>query len=295
MKIGVCLPYLKAGVTREDYLHWFQRIDQGPFHSLSCGERVNGPSYDMGSLLAAAAVATERVEINATLYVLPMHSAVRVAKEIATIDVLSGGRVKRVTLGYGGRPQDYEAMGAAYIGRYGRMDRQVEVLRRVWKQEQIVEGGEPIGPLPLHDGGPELLAGVFGPQALARCARWADGIYAWSGNGEAAELQTLFDRADAAWKEAGRDSRPYRLGGFWFTLADDGKQRMYDYVYNYLAIAGDEIATAMAGMVHRHNADAINAALDNAEEAGCEEVFLVPATADIAEVDRLSELLSRRQ
>ena len=90
MKTGVCLPYMKAGVTRDDYLAWFQRIDEGPFHSLSCGERVNGPSYDMGSLLAAAAVATNRVEINATLYVLPMHSAVQVAKEIATVDVLSG-------------------------------------------------------------------------------------------------------------------------------------------------------------------------------------------------------------
>ena len=204
MKTGVCLPYMKAGVTRDDYLAWFQRIDEGPFHSLSCGERVNGPSYDMGSLLAAAAVATRRVEINATLYVLPMHSAVQVAKEIATVDVLSGGRVKRVTLGYGGREKDYEAMGAAYIGRYGRMDRQVETLRRVWSQEVIVEGGEPVGPQPVNRDGPQLLAGVLGPKALARCAKWADGLYAWSGNGEKAELQSMFERADQAWMDAGR-------------------------------------------------------------------------------------------
>ncbi len=149
MKIGICIPYMKAGVTRQDYLDWFKRIDDGPFHSLSCGERVNGPTYNMGSLLAAAAVATQRVEINATLYVLPMHSAVRVAKEIATIDVLSGGRVNRVTVGYGGREQDYQAMGANFIGRYGRMDRQIEIMRRVWAQEIVVEGGEPIGPPPM--------------------------------------------------------------------------------------------------------------------------------------------------
>jgi alkanesulfonate monooxygenase SsuD/methylene tetrahydromethanopterin reductase-like flavin-dependent oxidoreductase (luciferase family) len=294
VKIGICIPYMKAGVTRQDYLDWFKRIDEGPFHSLSCGERVNGPTYNMGSLLAAAAVATQRVEINATLYVLPMHSAVRVAKEIATIDVLSGGRVNRVTVGYGGREQDYQAMGANFIGRYGRMDQQVDVMRRVWAQEVLVDGGEPIGPPPLNSGGPDILAGVFGPQAMARCARWADGVYAWSGNGETTELQQVLDLAEREWQNAGRDEKPYRLGGFWYTLADNGQQRLYDYVFDYLAIAGEDIARMMADSVHRSTPDAVMQALDNVESAGCEEVFLVPATADLAEVDRLADLVSRR-
>lgn len=294
MKIGVCLPYMKPGISRDDYLNWFRRIDEGPFHSLSCGERINGPTYSMGSLLAAAAAVTERVDINATLYVLPMHNAVHIAKEIATIDVLSGGRMKRVTLGYGGREKDYEALEAPFKGRYARMDHQVETMRRVWSQQVIVDGGEPIGPEPVGGIAPELLVGVLGPKALARCAQWADGLYAWSGNGERDELATMFARADEAWQQAGRDSRPYRLGGFWYSLADNGQQRLYDYVYDYMAIAGDDIATAMAQATHRHTGDAVKEALDNAEAAGCEEVFLVPATADISEVDRLAELLSRR-
>jgi len=65
-------------------------------------------------------------------------------------------------------------------------------------------------------------------------------------------------------------------------------------VYEYLAIAGHEIATMMAESVHRSSADAILEALDNAEAAGCEEVFMVPATADIGEVERLTELLGKR-
>jgi len=55
MKIGICLPYMKAGLTRDDYLAWFRRVDQGPFHSISCGERIHGPSYDMRVILCAAA------------------------------------------------------------------------------------------------------------------------------------------------------------------------------------------------------------------------------------------------
>ena len=294
MKIGVCLPYMKAGLSREDYQAWFKAIDDGPFHALSCGERIHGPTYDMRVLLAAATMATTRIELTPTLYVLPMHSAARVAKEVATLDILSGDRVNSIVLGYGGRPKDYEALGARFAGRYGRMDRQVEEMRKVWRGEEIVSGGGEIGPTMNRSGGPRLLAGAMGPKSIERCAQWADGLYAWSGNGEAEELSRTFALADAAWERAGREQTPYRMGGFWYTLADDGQQKLYDYVYEYLAIAGDDIATMMAESVHRSSADAVREALDNAEEAGCEELFVVPATAELSEIDRLCELLARR-
>jgi alkanesulfonate monooxygenase SsuD/methylene tetrahydromethanopterin reductase-like flavin-dependent oxidoreductase (luciferase family) len=294
MKIGICLPYMKAGLTREDYLAWFEAVDNGPFHSVCCGERVHGPTMDMRIVLAAAAMATRRVEITPTLYVLPMHSATRVAKEIASLDILSGGRVRQVAVGYGGREQDYAAVGAQYKGRYGRMDCQVEEMRMVWRGQELVAGAGPIGPTPSSPGGPQLLAGAMGPKSIERCARWADGIYAWSGNGERAELERTFAMADAAWQGAGRAAKPYRLGGFWYTLADNGQQKLYDYVYEYLAIAGPDIATMMAESVNRSDPDAVRSALDNAAAAGCEEVFLVPATAELAEVERLADILGSR-
>ena len=294
MKIGLCLPYMKEGLSRDDYLSWFRAVDEGPFHSLSCGERIHGPTCDMRVLLSAAAAVTSRVEITPTLYVLPMHNAVRVAKEIATMDLMSGGRINRVSLGYGGREADYEAVGASFSGRYGRMDRQVDQMRQVWAGEEVVDGAGTIGPRPSRPGGPQLLAGAMGPKSIARCAHWADGLYAWSGNGEREELARFFDMADAAWERAYRTSRPYRLGGFWYTLADDGQRKLYDYVYDYLAIAGPDIATMMAEAMHRSSADAVSEALDNAEAAGCEELFLVPATAELAEVERLAEIINRR-
>jgi hypothetical protein len=50
----------------------------------------------------------------------------------------------------------------------------------------------------------------------------------------------------------------------------------------------------MAQSVHRSSADAVREALDNAEAAGCEELFVVPATAELSEIDRLNEILARR-
>jgi hypothetical protein len=107
-------------------------------------------------------------------------------------------------------------------------------------------------------------------------------------------LSRTFAMADVAWERAGRAAPPYRMGGFWYTLAKDGQRKLYDYVYEYLAIAGPEIATMMAESVHRSSADAVLAALDNAEAAGCEELFMVPATAELCEVEQLCELLARR-
>jgi alkanesulfonate monooxygenase SsuD/methylene tetrahydromethanopterin reductase-like flavin-dependent oxidoreductase (luciferase family) len=293
MKIGLCLPYMKQGLTRDDFHAWFRHIDQGPFHSLSCGERILGPTYDMRILLASAAAITERVEINTTLYVLPMHNAVRAAKEIATLDVLSGGRLT-VTVGYGGRELDYQAVGAEYRGRHARMDKQVATMRSVWAQQPPVEGADPVGPVPVQDGGPRILTGAMGPKGMARSAQWADGVFAFSGNGERSELADTFALADSAWQMAGRSDVPYHLGGFWFTLANNGQQKLYDYVYNYLLIAGEDIARWMADAQHRSSVDAVKEALDNAEAAGCEEAMLSPVTAELAEIDRLADLLATR-
>ena len=151
-----------------------------------------------------------------------------------------------------------------------------------------------MGPEPTQAGGPRIYTGAMGPKGIARSARWADGIYAWSGNGERGELEKSLNMADTAWREAGRD-KPYHMGGFWYSLADDAQQKLYDYVYNYLLIAGEDIASWMAGTVNRSSADAVREALDNAEAAGCEEAMLSPVTAELCEIDRLVDIIESRQ
>ena len=182
MDVGVCLPYMERDLDRERILAWCRAIDGGPFASLSIGERVTDYTIEMRTTLGAAAAVTERVRIVPSLYVLPMHSAVQAAKEIATLDLLSGGRVT-VTVGVGGRPTDYHALGASMKGRHTKMERQVGVMRRIWAGEPPEGGEEEVGPRPVQPGGPPIWAGVLGPLATQRAARWADGVYMWSGNG----------------------------------------------------------------------------------------------------------------
>jgi alkanesulfonate monooxygenase SsuD/methylene tetrahydromethanopterin reductase-like flavin-dependent oxidoreductase (luciferase family) len=294
MEVGVCLPYMKRGLDRETLLGFARAVEAGPFAALSCGERITGPTVDMYGTLAAAAAVTERVRIVPTLYVLPLHAAVRAAKEIATLDVLSGGRVA-LTVGVGGRPNDYRALGAPFERRHARMDEQVASMRRVWRGEPPFAGADPVGPEPIQHAGPPIYAGVMGPKATARAARWADGVYVWSGNGEKAEIARLLAQTERAWAEAKRERRPRRIGGFWCSLArENALAKLRSYVYDYVAYLGEAPARAMAEAMNRATPDAVRAAIDDLEAAGCDEVFLVPATAELAELERAAELIARR-
>ncbi|MCH2172088.1 LLM class flavin-dependent oxidoreductase [Myxococcota bacterium] len=293
MKIGLCFPYTQEDLTRERTLEWFRRVDEGPFSSLSCGERVIGTSVDMSATLAAAAAVTHRIQIVPSLYVLPMHSAVWVAKHAATLDMLSGGRVT-VTFGVGGRAHDYRCMEREMVRRYARMDEQVALIRRVWNGELPFEGTEAVGPRPVQPGGPSILAGSMGPKSIARAARWADGVYSWSGNGERAEMAQQLENVRASWSEAGRETAPRHVGGFWFSLAPDSASRLEQYVYKYLKVIGDAPAKAVAASVNRSTPDAVRRALDDYEELGVEECMLNSATSDLAELDGLLEVMEKR-
>lgn len=291
MKIGICIPYMKRGIDRKTLLDWCRAIDDGPFDSLSCGERITGYTYEMRNFLAAAAAVTERVRIVPSLYVLPMHNAVWAAKELATLDVISDGRVT-VTVGVGGREDDYKAVGASFKNRFQRMDDQIAEMKRIWSGEPPFEGADIVGPEPVQAGGPPILAGSMGPKSIKRVSKWADGLYGFAMDGNADLIKHFFDSATDAWAESGRSTKPYLMGGFWYSLADGADQALQNYVFDYLKIFGEDEARSVAKTMKMHTPEAIAEGIKAIEALGAEEIQLVPATADIKEVERLAKLMS---
>ncbi len=217
MKIGIALPSMIGGTSRATLLDWMRRIDAGPFSVLSCGERVTYPNLDMMTTLAAAASITERVMLEATVSVLPMHSAVHVAKQAATIDVLSGGRFV-LGVGVGGRDDDYRAYDAPTERKHARLDEQVALLKRVWNGNAPFEGAAPVGPTVTRPGGPPVLTGSMGPKSMTRAAHWADGLAGFDMAGDAASVGASFRAFDQAWAAAGRSGEPFRQTSFWIGL-----------------------------------------------------------------------------
>jgi alkanesulfonate monooxygenase SsuD/methylene tetrahydromethanopterin reductase-like flavin-dependent oxidoreductase (luciferase family) len=291
LQIGMTLPCMVPDLDRKAILCWCRGIDQGPFASLACGERITYHNTELRVLLAAAAALTERVRIVPTLYVLPMHPTALVAKEVASLDVLSNGRVT-LTVGTGGREHDYRAAEKPFAGRFSRLDEQVAELRRLWAGEPPFAGADPVGPPPVQKGGPPIWVGAMGPKSLRRAAAWADGVAGFSTAGDATEVADAFARVRSAWREAGTSRAPRLVTGFWYALGPGAEERLHGYVLDYLRLFGEPPARAIAARCRISSLERFRDCVEAIAALGADELILVPTTADPAELDRTVDALA---
>lgn len=276
---------------RREVLEWCRRIDEGPWSSLAVPERVTYTSHAFTVQLSAAAALTERVRLWSTILILPAHDAGQCAKDLASIDVLSGGRLT-VGVGVGGREHDYRAIGGNFARRWARMDEQIATMQRIWRGEPPFEGADPIGPLPVQPGGPPLIGGSMGPKSIARAARWAAGVDgAWTLDGELGPVKAAFDQIKQAWVDAGRADKPHLSSSIWYAIGPDAEERLRNYAYSYMKIFGEDIARHTAGAVACFTPDALRRTVENLAAAGADEFFLVPTTADPDELSRTRDAL----
>lgn len=184
-------------------------------------------------LAGALAARTERVGIQVSALLVPLHDPIALAEEMAVLDVLSGGRVSYVcALGY--RAEEYAMFGRDMRSRGRRMDACLDAMRRAWTGEPFEYEGRPVRvtPRPTTPGGPPLFIGGYSRAAMRRAARLGLGMLTQGGNPGLRELYeeacreagtapglfidpapgtvtTAFvaEDVDAAWREIG----PYML------------------------------------------------------------------------------------
>lgn len=294
MQVGVALPTMARDYTRRTTVTWSQGIDAGPFSSVSCGERISFHNQEMLVTTAAAAALTERVRVFLNVVVGPLHPAGLLAKQIATLDVLSEGRLT-VGFGVGGREADYRATGAAFERRHQHLDELVAELRRLWSGHPPFDGADPIGPVPVRHGGPEVLAAAMGPRSLARAARWADGVTGFSIDADGGAMAAAVASTTRAWVDAGRDAAPRHVTGCFAVLGTrDDRGVLQAFTYDYLAIFGDRFARAMAEAAPVVGADGLARTLDAAEAAGVDELVVVPGTVDPACLHAITDAVRTR-
>ncbi len=294
MKIGMNLPVMAPGVSRNALHAWCRGIDAGPYSTLAIGERITFPNPEVMVTASTAAALTERVRIAFTVIVLPMHRELLIAKQVATLDVLSGGRVD-LGLGVGARAEDYRAVDAAFDARrLGRMERQIARMRRAWAGELVVdEALRPIEPLPLQAGGPPLWAGSLFPQSIRRAARWAVGICGFSFGPSAPEVEMAWQSARTAWSEEGRAQPPRLATSFFFAIGPKAREQLDTFLARYLNFFGEDAARTMAKTARVDSPERLKNALRMLADLGTDEVWLVPTTWEVDELHRVSEVVNR--
>lgn len=278
MRVGVGLPSIVPGTSAELLLEWARRAESGPFTSLGVLDRIAYESYDPFATLAAAAAVTERIGLVTMVVIGPLRPAGTLAKQAASVDALSNGRL---TLGValGARADDYEAAGVPLRGRGDRFDEQLIDLRLAFADGTVL-------PRSARPGGPPLLVGGLSGRSYARMARFADG-YVHNG-GPPRAFARAAEQAWAAWSEAGRPGTPALWGQSYFALGDE--ERGAAYLRDYYAFTGpfaEKIAAANLTTPH-----AVMDQVRGYEEAACDELVLLPTVPDLTQLERLADVLA---
>ncbi|MGZ3627866.1 MAG: LLM class flavin-dependent oxidoreductase [Ktedonobacteraceae bacterium] len=285
MKIGIGLPATIPGTEGTRILDWAKKADSASFSSLSILDRLVYPNYESFITLAAVAGVTQRIRLITTVLLAPLRNPVLLAKQAASLDALSGGRLT-LGLGIGGREDDYHAASVPFKKRGKLFDEELEILTKVWSGQPLNDTIGPIGPNPSQSKGPEILIGGYSPASIQRVGRWGNGFIA--GGRDPKGTQQFFQFAQETWQGAGRPGKPRLVGCFYYALGPDAKERAGAYLRNYYSFMGPMVD----GMINSLplTIDAIQGRIQAYEEIGADEVIIWPCTPDLEQFDQLAEL-----
>jgi alkanesulfonate monooxygenase SsuD/methylene tetrahydromethanopterin reductase-like flavin-dependent oxidoreductase (luciferase family) len=276
------LPNILPGTPGDLLVEWARRAEERGFSTLATIDRVAYPGYESLVALAAAAAVTRRIGLLTNILLAPTRNPVLLAKESASLDRLSGGRLT-LGLAVGSREDDYRAVGLGFADRGRRFDEDLDQLHRAWRGEPL-EGGRPVGPPPVNGDRVPILIGGQSDAAVRRVVAWGVG---WtSGGAGPARAAPLVERIRASWAEAGREGRPRLVGLTYFALGDDASARAGAYLSDYY---GPDAGRRLAA-VSPSTPDALASAIALFEHHGYDEVILVPTSAAVEQVDLADEV-----
>ena len=171
-----------AGMDGETFWSIIDTCEQVGWDSIWFSERATADVPDPLASMAAVAGRTSRIKFGTSVLVLPGRNPVLLAKELATIDVLSGGRVIPA-FGIGGvAPGEHEAFLVKRSEAVRRAEEAVELITRLWTEERVTHEGTyftvrdlTIGPRPVQKPHPDIWFGGYSKAALRRVARLGTG------------------------------------------------------------------------------------------------------------------------
>ncbi|MDO8615520.1 MAG: LLM class flavin-dependent oxidoreductase [Dehalococcoidia bacterium] len=189
-----------------------QRVEELGYDSAWTSEHIffYFPTFDALTPLAAMAARTSRITLGTAVFLLPLRPAALAAKEVASVDIISGGRLI-LGVGVGGEyPKEFEAVGVPVQERGARTDEAIRVLKLLYTQDNVTfEGrftrlsGVTLQPKPAQAGGPPIWIAGRSEAAVRRAGRLGDGYlpYLFSPDRYRDSLARVREQAE----KAGRD------------------------------------------------------------------------------------------
>ena len=197
MRIGAVFPQIEAGTDIGAITDYIQNVESLGFDHILAFDHVLGANassrpgwsgayqhtdsfYEPITFYSYVAAITSRLELATGVIILPQRQTALFAKQTATLDLISGGRL-RLGIGTGWNQVEYEALGENFHNRGKRSEEQINLLRKLWSEELITFKGKfhtvtdaGLNPLPPKRSIPIWFGGMADP-VLERVAKIGDG------------------------------------------------------------------------------------------------------------------------
>lgn len=287
MQLGIGLPgYLGTLVDAPLVLEWARRADAAGFAAVAAHDRPDHDAWDPLASLAAAAAVTKRVRLITTTLLLPAREAGHVAKQAATIDVISGGRFE-LGVGVGVRPVDFAALGSDLARRGRRLEEQLQRVNELW-QAAIEHGDESgvLGPPPVQRPRPPIRVGGYQQAAYRRAVELGDGYF--FGNAGAAAMRAKVPEIREVYRAAGRVDLPIGGLAYFAATADSGKlaQAEANVTHYYGTLAKPFPELVLTG-----DEPELRDKIGAYREAGLDILYMFPALPELDQLDALARHL----
>lgn len=268
---------------------YFARVEELGFDSAWAQEATFGASPQLGPIetMTYAAACTRRLRLGCVVFVSTLHSPVHLAKSLATLDQLSGGRLD-VGIGTGGKLRQFAAFGMTSDRYVARFTEGLAVMKALWTQPRATLNGDfyqlsdaPMEPKPAQKPHPPVWFGANGETALRRAVRLGDGFFG-AGSTPTDRFARQVEIVRAALAEAGRDAASFPIAKRLYTIVDSDSNRARERMNAamervYGRRVPDIEAAAIAGSPEECAAEAARAAAAGAD------LILFTTMADPAE------------
>jgi probable F420-dependent oxidoreductase len=290
--IGVCFvnpaPRISPGLVTATA----KKCEEGGLDSFWVLDRIAYDNLEPLAVLAAAAAVTKTIRIGTSVLLAALRHPVLLAKELATLDFLSAGRLT-VGVGFGSRENDFTATAVPFEKRGSRAEEAIRLIQRLWSGEPVNHRGRffqvenlTLGPRPVQTPHPPIWMGGSADSVLKRVARMADGYIC--GSSAIQDFPSIWEKITAFAAAANRDPRQIATAGLTFIAIDDDKAKAVAACEDYLTRYYGKVRMDVEKHLVVGSAEACAERIRSFFDKGLQTVILGQVVPDLEQIDRLA-------
>jgi probable F420-dependent oxidoreductase len=275
----------------ENVVNFAKKCEAMGLHTMWTIDRIAYDNLEPLTILAAAAGSTQKIRIGTSVLLPGLRHPALLAKTIATLDFISNGRLT-LGVGFGSRENDFTAVEVPYEGRGSRAVECVQLMKRLWAEENVTHKGRffnvknlTIGPRPIQKPIP-IFTGGSAEVSLKRAGTWANGFIC--GSSAIPEFPTTWEKIVQYARAAGRNPNEIEKAGLTFMAINDDTAKAVETVNSYVMryygrLRGDVASTSLVG------SPAVAERIEAFLTRGLETLIIGLADPDLKQLDLFGE------